>query len=361
MKKIIVLTIGFLTLLPGVVWGKSMEELKKGPMLLITAEYTPYQRLIQPDLVSLFKQYNAAICVCVREDQLNDDLDKLYQVYESAGIPILFWPLLPMKDGLYINKHTTSAFLDYLDVIFKWADEHKHQILAIVVDVEPSYIPPKEGEKPPTLLQNLKRILKDLSKETFDASIPEFNKIIEKIHAHNALAVAAAFPFVVDDRKKGTHGWEDLFGGPIATVDWDYVALMMYTSWFVENGKIFGIDWDAAHYLAYDYSVDAKKIWGDKAAVAVGVTNPGQGHETVLYKTASEIAPAIAAVRQAGIQSIGIYDLKGILESGDIESWFKVLKDTPAGLPEKGKGKATSFRKLMSGAGSLLESLRNRD
>jgi len=66
----------------------------------------------------------------------------------------------------------------------------------------------------------------------------------------------------------------------------------------------------------------------------------------------------LAAVRQAGIQSIGIYDLKGILESGDLESWFKVLQDTPAALPEKGKCKAKNFRRLMSGAGSLLESLR---
>jgi hypothetical protein len=330
----------------------------KGPMLLVTAEYTPYERLAEPDLVELFSRYEVAICLCVREDQVEDELDHLYEVYEGAGIPILLWPLLPMRHGLYVNKHTTDEFLDYLDVIFGWADEHGHRIEALVVDVEPSYIPPEEGKEPAGLVQNFRRVAKDIDSETFDASIPEFNRIIEKIHQHDCLAVAAAFPFVIDDRMRGIHAWEDLFGGPVATVEWDYLAVMMYTSWFKEYGKIIGLDWDAAHYLAYDYSRDLKEIWRDKAAVAVGVTSPGQGHEKVMYDSPDKIAPALAAVKAAGIDNLGIYDIKGILESGDAESWFKVLTDTQPTVPKKGRRAAKMARKIFKAAGRLLEIFR---
>lgn len=330
---------------------------RQGPVFLITAEYTPYSKLMEPEVVGLFQKYGAAVCLCVRAHQLNEELDRLYQVYEQAGVPILFWPLLPLEHGLYLNKRTTRVYLDYLETLFNWAEAHGHRIEAIVIDVEPSYIPPPEGGKPPGLLKNLRRVLKDLDRESFQASLPEFNRINDLIHAHDCLSVAAAFPFVIDDRRVGRHGWEDLTGGPVATIEWDYLAIMMYTSWFVEVGGWLGMDWDSAHYLAYDYSRDLKALWGDRAAVAVGVTNPGQGHEQVLYTSAEQIAPAIAAVRAAGIQNLGIYDLQGILESGDPESWFQVLRDTPAGKPEAGRGPARRLRRFLRAGGWILDRL----
>lgn len=329
-----------------------------GPVLLITSEYTPYERLAEPDIVELFRKYNVSLCLCVREDQLNDELDRLYRTYEQAGIMILFWPLLPLDQGLYLNKNTTDEFLAYLDVLFDWADDRGHKIEALVVDVEPSFEQPGPGEEPPGLLKNFMRVRKELGKDTFDASILEFEKIIEKIHARDCLAVGVAFPFVIDDRLSGIHAWEDLFGGPVATVEWDYIAIMMYTSWFVEWAKIIGMDWDAAHYLAYDYSKDMKEIWGDKAAVAVGVTSPGQGGEIVVYESPEMIAPALAAVKAAGIDNLGIYDMKGILESGDPEPWFKVLAETEAQVPEKGERPAKRFRKIFVKLGKLIEKFR---
>ena len=68
---------------------KAVERFKP-PIRIVTAEYTPYKRLAEPDLVKLFKKYNIAICLCVREDQLNQDLDHLYTVYEKEGLHILF-------------------------------------------------------------------------------------------------------------------------------------------------------------------------------------------------------------------------------------------------------------------------------
>jgi len=303
------------------------------PVRIVTAEYTDYRRLAEPDLVNLFKKYNIFICLCVREDQLNEDLDHLYTVYEKAGLHILFWPLLPRKYGLYLNQYTTDVYLEYLDVIFGWAKKTGHKIEAIVVDVEPSS------------KDVIKKLKKEKGRVPFEQTIKEFNQIIDKIHQNDCLAIGVGFPFVIDDRLRGKHGWEKVFGGPVASVDWDYFAVMMYTTWFVEWFKI---SWDTAHWMAYDYSVDLARLWGDKAAVAVGVTSPGEGQEKVVYDTPERLASAISAVRKAGIENLGVYDLKGILASGDPEAWFKVIKEAPAQLPEKGRKKAKILRKIIS-------------
>ena len=345
MKRFVLAMVGAVILFSLAAKGATVEELKKGPVLLVTSEYTPYKDLVDPKLVALVKKYNIQICLCVREDQLTDDLDNLYKVYEKNGIIILFWPLLPKKDGLYVNKATAEKYISYLDVIYGWADKHSHKIDAIVVDVEPGS-------------SGFAKMLKDMDKKSWPEAVGKFNRIIAKIHSHNSLAIGVGFPFLSDDKARGTHGWEDLFGGPVASVDWDYLAVMMYTTWFVETGKALGINFDAAHWVAYDYSVDLKKLWGDKAAVAIGVTSAGEGNEKVVYDTPEKIAPAIAAVRQAGIQNIGIYDMKGILSSGDPEAWFKVLRDTPPALPKKGKVAAKNFRNLVKAAGRMLEWMR---
>lgn len=141
----------------------------------------------------------------------------------------------------------------------------------------------------------------------------------------------------------------------MGTVEWDYLAVMMYTSWFVEAGGSIGIDWDTAHYMAYDYALDLKRIWGDRAAIALGVTNPGEGQGTVVYSTPEQMAPAVAAVKAAGMENVGIYDLKVILESDDPESWFKMLTATEPAVPEKGRRSAKRTRKLFKAVGRLLD------
>ena len=330
--------------------------LARGPILLVTAEYTPYDRLVEPRLVSLLARYGAAVCVCVREGQLNDALDRLYTVYERAGIPILLWPLLPYKEGLYLNKGSVPLYLDALDGVFDWAAAHGHRVEALIVDVEPSNYGP--ARPAPSGLQKWGQMRRQLNRKEFPEAVRGFERVIAKIHGRGALAVAAAFPFVIDDRLKGRHGWEDLTGGPVATVGWDALTIMMYSSWFVEAGSKMGVGWDAAHHLAYQYARDLRALWGDRVAVAVGVTSAGEGNEKRVYATSGEIVPAIAAVRAAGIRHIGIYDLKGLLESGDVEPWLAALRDTPPGLPAEGKYRARAFRGVMRLVGAILESLR---
>ena len=332
-----------------------------GPMLLLTAEYTPYDRLVQPDLVRLFQEYQVAVVPCVRADQLGPELDRLYDIYEAAGIPILFWPLLPRDQGLYLNKHTTAEFLAYLDVIFAWAEQNHHPIEAMVLDIEPSNFGPPPGTatgpKPPSFGASVKKMVRDLDQRSFAESLPGFQRILDKLHEHHCLAIACGFPFVLEDVSNQNRAWEDLSGGPLLDIKWDYVTFMIYNSSMLPLTRKLGVDWDELTYLTYLDGLEMKRVWGDRAGAALGVTSAGEGQETVIYPDPDRMAPDVAALRAAGVNNVGIYDLKGILESPDPEAWLKMLRDTPAQTPPE-RLRARGFRLLIRAVGKGLELFR---
>jgi hypothetical protein len=57
------------------------------------------------------------------------------------------------------------------------------------------------------------------------------------------------------------------------------------------------------------------------------------------------------------VNNVGIYDLKGILNSPEPEAWLKMLRDTPAQMPPKRLG-AKGFRLLIRSVGKCLELFR---
>jgi hypothetical protein len=119
----------------------------------------------------------------------------------------------------------------------------------------------------------------------------------------------------------------------------------------------FGLDWDDCRYLSYRIGQIIYKKYGDKVAVSTGQTLPGEGHGAI-YTSADELAKDIEVLKAAGIKHFGIYDLQGIVESKDPESWFKAVRETPAKKPAKKSLKAECFLTTLESAGGLLELFR---
>ncbi len=102
--------------------------------------------------------------------------------------------------------------------------------------------------------------------------------------------------------------------------------------------------------------------------VALGVTAPGTGAESAIYRTPEELAAAVSVVKAAPMKRIGIYDLKGIIESKDPESWFRQIKNAPPLKPETlavGKGRKIQYWKIglykcfVKIIGEILEQIRS--
>ncbi|MGE5583185.1 MAG: hypothetical protein ACM3X9_11715 [Bacillota bacterium] len=332
-----------------------MNSLRKNNQYFVTSEFLAYPKLIEPMVVQLLKKYRFGLCLCIREEQLNDELAQLCKIYASAGIPLIFWPLLPLKEGLYLNKYSVTEYHNYLDLLFAWLEKKKLHVFGLLVDVEPDYHKPKPGSSP--IIDNIWHSLKELDEEAFKAAISGFQGIIGKIRRHNCLAIGAALPFVCDDRSGSAPVWQDYWGGPVAEVEWDILVFMLFGSWFVEMG----MDWPTAHCLVYDYTKEIKKFWQNKAVVSLGVTTPGTGAETAIYKSPAQLGEAVSAVRAAGINNIAIYDLKGILDSAEPELWFQTVVKA---LPRLPSGRCDSwklflYRIVVATLGKTLELFRS--
>jgi hypothetical protein len=330
---------------------------------LVTSELLAYSKLIEPGVVQLLRKNRFGLCLCVHKGELNEELHLVCNVYKAAGIPIILWPLLSVTEGLYLNKYSVNAYDNYLDELFAWLAERKHRIYGILVDCEPDYERPKPDSASP-VLDNIWNSLRDLDEDAFLAAITGFKRIIQKIRAHNCKAIGAALPFVFHDIPEKSQAWQDYWGGPVVSVDWDIIVFMLFGSWFVQMG----MNWPTAHYLIYDYSRKIKKIWHHDAVVALGVTTPGTGAETAVYRSPDELAAAVSAVKAAGVKRIGIYDLKGIMESENPDLWLRKIRNAPplkpdgGLLPESGAVnhlKVILYKGMVNIAGEILELIRS--
>ncbi len=330
---------------------------------LVTSEFLDYATLIDPKVVGLLKKHQFGICLCVHQGELNEELHQVCDIYERAGIPLIFWPLLSKSEGLYLNKYSVKAYYNYLDELFQWLEERNHRLYGLLVDCEPDYEVPRPNSISP-VLDGIWDNLKDLDEEAFNKAIIGFKQIIHKIRLHKCKAIGAALPFVCDDITEKSEAWQDYWGGPVACVEWDVIVFMLFGSWFVQMG----MNWPTAHYLIYDYTRRILKKWRYNTVVALGVTTPGTGAETCMYKSADELAAAVSVVKAAGIKKIGVYDLKGILESNNPEEWLIKIKNAPPlkpdghSLPESSKVshfKVFLYKVTVDLFGHILEMIRS--
>jgi len=333
------------------------------PVLLVTAEYMTVEQLTNPSTMALLKKYDVMVAPCIRAGKMDENLDKLYTTYEKEGISLVFWPLLPREQGLYLNKQHADDYLKYLDEVYAWSDKYHHPIPALIVDIEPPTYqkgtdlgPQAQAESTGT---GLSRIVHQLDRKTFNAAKPKFIAIQDKLHAHNTIGISTALDLSVVDLVTHLTSFQDLQGGPTMSVNWDYISFMHFGSNNYPMLHSFGLNWDDCRYLSYRIGQIIYKKYGDKVAVSTGQTLPGEGHG-VVYKSADELAKDIEVLKAAGIKHFGIYDLQGIVESPDPESWLKMVRETPAKAPAHKSLRAECFLRTLESLSGVIEVVRTK-
>lgn len=311
----------------------------------VTASDMAYERLLLDDVVSLLGKYHVGIVIAVRENQLGEELDRLLDIYERNGIDVSFAPLLSAEQGKYLNKSTAAPYLDLTGKVLQWADDHRHTIVEIVADIEPS----DTGGSGPYF--DFGRFLGSMDKESFIGSVPEFQKIVSEIKSHGCAAVSCPTWFTIEDANLGISAWQDFFGGPSVSAGWDSSIIMMYSEWFLESGRIIGADRETANTLIYRYCSDMSRLWGGSGGVILGSVTGDKGG---LYPSASDMSGAVAAAKAAGMKSICLYDLKGILESGEADDWFQMLTGTAPVVPTNRNLQARVYRDVFRLVSYLL-------
>lgn len=306
------------------------------PQLLVTAEYMTVDELTEPSLMALLRKYDILVAPCIRDYQLETEdgqkeLDRLFTIYEGAGIPIVFWPLTPRPDGLYLNKLAGKTFYDYIDRIYAWADQYQHPIQAMILDIEPLNFQSgdyRSPDQPESEGLGLGPVIKAMDPKCFKQAKRDFIKIQEKLHAHGTIAISTALDYAAMDIVMHVSAWEDMSGGPTMGIDWDYVSFMNFGS---NNQKFFsGLlkSWklEDTRYLSYKLGKAIYRKYGNKGAISTGQTLPGEGHGAI-YTDPAELATDISVLRAAGIMHFAIYDLQGIAQSENPEAWLQAARE----------------------------------
>jgi len=308
------------------------------PVLLVTAEYLTVDQLTDPKLLALLKKYDVMVAPCIRAGKMDADLDRLFDVYEANGLTLVFWPLLPREQGLYLNKKHADDFLKYLDEIYAWAEKYHHPVQALIVDIEPPNYQ-KGTDAAPEEKQGgglgIGPLIKTLDQQSFEEARWKFQAILDKLHAHGTIGISTAMDLSVVDILTGMSAWQDFQGGPTMAANWDYVSFMHFGSNnYPMLHSMFKMNWDDCRWMTYRIGEIIYSKYGDKVAVSTGQTLPGEGHGAV-YNSPEELAEDFSVLRAAGIRHFGIYDLQGIIEREDPEAWFKAVREAPAKTPEK--------------------------
>ena len=315
------------------------------PQILMTAEYLTVDELLDPKLMALLKHYGVLVAPCIRDTMLatesgQKELDRLFTAYEQAGVGLVFWPLLPRRDGLYLNQRSAKTFYAYLDKIYAWAEQYQHPIPAMIIDIEPGNFQggddrsPDQPKEPSSAAGGIGGALKGMDRKCFKQAQSDFMKIQEKLHQHGTVAISTALDYAALDIVMHTGAWEDLAGGPTMAVKWDYVSFMNFGS---NNQAFLGKlpHWKIAdtRYLSYQLGKAIFKKYGNQAGISTGQTIPGEGHGAV-WTDPADLAQDVAALKAAGIMHFGVYDLQGIARATNPEAWIKAVKETPAKKPQ---------------------------
>lgn len=313
------------------------------PQLLVTAEYMTVEELTEPNLMALLKKHDVLVAPCIRAYQLEteagrQELDRLFTAYEQAGIQLVFWPLTPRQDGLYLNMQSSKIFYDYLDLIYQWADEYQHPIQAMIIDIEPLNFQSGTDRAPDAPAEpqgtGIWAAIKAMDRKCFQQAKQDFMKIQEKLHAHGTIAISTALDYAALDIVMHTSVWENLAGGPTMGVDWDYVSFMNFGS---NNqkflGESLGFRIEDTRYLSYKLARAVFKKYGNQAGISTGQTLPGEGHGAI-WTDPADLGRDVAVLKAAGIMHFGIYDLQGIVQSPDPEAWLLAVKNASPEKPE---------------------------
>jgi len=274
------------------------------------SEWTAFNDLSKK--MTLLKSNNIRLHLAIKQDELDDENFQQLIVFlkkaEAEKINYWLWPLLSKKDGYWPNQWNIKTYSNYVLDLIKRLKTNNLKPSGISIDLEP---PPEKLEKYLTLVQKFKLIeLHRFANSSIDESLFEKAKkelviLHSQLKLQNIIIHVVTTPFLLDE--KNSIRLQKVFGIPLDNEAFDYISFMAYRSEFERLvGKM-------NSRLVYEYSVQAKKVYGNRAGIDLGVVgNIEFPHKLEGYSDPSRLWEDIAAVKAAGISNIQVYCLDGI-------------------------------------------------
>jgi hypothetical protein len=278
----------------------------------------------------------------------------------AAGGRYGIWPLLPKSMGYWPNERNIHEFDRLADTLLASFERYGHTPELIVIDPETPwqqmaavFFP---GPPPWSRALSLaKMLLGNRNPRRFAWATARLREIVGRFQQAGCEVSSAAFPFLIGDLINDGHALQDYLEMPVFPVPFDGFNAMFYNSYLPTAAAPLLPPGSAPRFL-FEYAGELAARYGDRAWVTLGSTWEGviPGNAGHIYRAPVELTDDVAAAKAAGIQTLWLYCLEGVLfsdhaltarrKTSESAGFFSVLRDTPSAEPAQHAGWAARRR-----------------
>lgn len=280
----------------------------------VFSELTPLDDLLAPATLSLVGGAELTVYVAM-PPALTPRAGEVVARLREAGIRVGLWPLLEASDGYWANVWNGSRFAGRCRELL---DELARRDLVpdeLLIDLEP----------PIDVVKRVLRVRPPRPRPRFEpggaAALAGLTEEVSSL----CRVVATVAPMVCGP---GGRGWQRLLGTPVDALRLERVFIMAYTSLLEGYGRGALARGDCEALLSR-WSAEARRTFGERAAVAVGVAGVGALGDERPYRDAGELARDVAIARAGGCEHIALFNLAGALARPEPRLWLEALGDPP--------------------------------
>jgi hypothetical protein len=250
-----------------------------------------------------------------------DEVVAFVQAADAAGVTVAFWPELEPEDGRWPNARNLDAFEPWWHELVGLVEDHDLPVETFIVDMEMSILEMQAVET--TLAEQGVIAATQLLLGRYDPAIYQegkarFEALVLDAQGRGLKVRLSTLPLIGDDFQDGDEDLQQLMDCPVQGIPWDEASLQVYRSIFDQYGG--ALDGEARAFdpwLVYSYAVSARELFGDAAAVDLGIV--GFDDWASPQDLREDAAAALAAGIDLGHQDV--FALDQLLQLEDPGAW----------------------------------------
>lgn len=316
------------------------------PQLFFACELdTPSLQLLiaDPTIIANLKDVNAGVALALND--LSPARAQVVRELNQAGIPMVAWIVLPMKQGYYLNAYNASGADRQFTAFEKWTADYGLKWVAVGLDMEPNF-----SEFSDARTHKL-RLAATLLRRSFNGAGVQrarqaYSALIRRIQSDGYAAETYQMFFLADERRVHSTVLERLLGIVDVTPDTPGWKDEVPPQWQAYNEEVLMV------YTSFNHQADAAPVWeyGPEAqALAVGSTaRSGDAAIDAKYPPLNwdELSRNLI-VESHFSRLVGVYSLEGCVREGYL-SRFKTLDwNQPVVISADALRRATRFRRVI--------------
>lgn len=150
-----------------------------------------------------------------------------------------------------------------------------------------------------------------------------YRDLVTYLHGKGWHVQLSTLSQMVDDYADGDDGLRQAFNVPLEGIAWDEINVQIYRT--LNELVVKSVAGPTTSYYVLDYALRAHLIWGSRAGVSIGCTDPGDlAPDAPSYRDGDQLREDVDAAALAGIprSQVGLYQLRGIVRRPPVQQWF---------------------------------------